>query len=424
MFGILRSKNKKKDLDTKNNGRSTMLSYQSVGQPVWTDPLFQSLVKSSYQRNPVGYRCVTLIARSVSSVPLVLYNNGVRVSEHALLDLVRKPNPLQGYNAFCESAIAYLLLAGNSYIEAVSATNSDIPEELYVLRPDRVRIIPGDKGFPAAYEYSGCGKEKRRVRVNQMSGQSPILHIKLFNPLDDLYGMSPLEVARQSIDFHNTVTGHNIALIQNEGRPSGALIVRNQCGLTDIQRQQLRDDLERLYAGGSNAGKMAVLEGDFEWKEMGLSPKDLDFIEGKNIATSEICQIFGVSTILAGVMNNATFSNYKEARLLLWEETVLPTLDLVLSLLNNWLTPMFGEDLRLGYDPDDIPALSPKREGVWDRIDGADFLTPNEKRSEMGFAPVDGGDALTLLHDKKESGQKNNISNNARKQNIDGSKIA
>ncbi|MCP5940254.1 phage portal protein, partial [Klebsiella pneumoniae] len=77
-----------------------------------------------------------------------------------------------------------------------------------------------------------------------------------------------------------------LALMQNGGRPSGALLVKpgpHGQTLTTEQRKTLREDLKDLYEGTKNAGRMMIIEGECEWKEMGLSPKDLDFIEGKNI---------------------------------------------------------------------------------------------------------------------------------------------
>ena len=35
----------------------------------------------------------------------------------------------------------------------------------------------------------------------------PILHLKTFHPLDDHYGMSPMEAAMASVDIHNSAGG-------------------------------------------------------------------------------------------------------------------------------------------------------------------------------------------------------------------------
>jgi HK97 family phage portal protein len=164
--------------------------------------------------------------------------------------------------------------------------------------------------------------------------------------------------------------------------------------MTLEQRQDLKETLGALYEGQHNAGRVMVLEGDFQWKEMGLSPRDMDFIDGKNLSAREIAQAYGVPPMLVGVPGDATFSNYKEARYHLWEDTILPLLDHIIDEFNRWLCSTFGENLRLGYHLDAIPALACRREEVWSKFESASFLTINEKRKAMGYPPISGGDTL------------------------------
>ncbi|EQD55184.1 family phage portal protein, partial [mine drainage metagenome] len=165
---------------------------------------------------------------------------------------------------------------GNSYVEAVYGQHGP-PIELHPLRPDRIKVIPGTTGVPQAYDYTVNGKS-RHIYVDPLNGKSEILHMKMFHPLNDWYGMSPIEAAACSIDQHNAVAGHNLALLQNGGRPSGALKLNTKSDrgyMTDEQRHNLRQDVINAYEGAKNAGRVLVLEGDFEWQEMGLSLKDL-----------------------------------------------------------------------------------------------------------------------------------------------------
>ena len=260
------------------------------------------------------------------------------------------------------------------------------PKNLYLLRPDRMTIVPGNNGFPLAYQYQ-IADTKKLFEVNQETGECDILHIKLFNPLDDWYGMSPIEAAMGSINQHNWIAQQNSAFLQNGGRPSGALMYKSS--IDPQKRDALKDDLRNLYEGGRNAGKILLLEGNFEWKEMGLSPKDLDFISGKELAAKEIALAFGVPSILIGSMTSATFANYKEARYNFWEETLIPLLNIVAGEFSNWFRGLFDTNLRLWYDLDSIPALTKKREIEWRKINNADFLTRNEKREAFGYAPVE-----------------------------------
>lgn len=373
----------------KSSEVSPLVACGMVGNPVWTPRRYESLAEEGYQKNVIVYRCVNLIARGAGSVPWLLYRNDTEIEEHPLLDLLNSPSPRQAGSAFMEAIVSHLLLAGNAYIEAV-LNHDGHPCELYPLRPDRMKIIPGSGGIPTGYEYSVSGMRKV-LQCNPITGRSCVLHLKTFHPLNDWYGMSPIEAAAQSIDQHNAVAGHNLALLQNGGRPSGGLIVRpspHSQGMSEEQRDSLRHDLREIYAGHKNAGQILVLEGDCEWREMGLSPKDLDFTEGKNLSAREIAQAYGVPPMLAGVPGDATFANYKEARYHLWEDTIIPLLEFIVAELNLWLAPAFEEGLRIAFDTDGIPALAPRREAVWAKIAAADFLTINEKRQAVGYGPL------------------------------------
>jgi HK97 family phage portal protein len=380
----------------KESAVGSLVACHFIGKPVWTPRRYEALTEEGYKKNVIVYRAVNLIARSAASVPWRLYENGKELIKHPLLDLIHCPNPRQAGAAFIESVLAYLLLSGNSYIEMVTGADQK-PHELYPLRPDRVKVIPGRAGLPAAYEYAVNGKT-RQLPVNPANGVSNVLHLKMFHPLNDWYGMSPLEAAGCAIDQHNTVSDHNLALLQNGGRPSGALIVNSKTQtneMTPDQRQSLRDDLRQLYEGEKNAGRMLILEGDFQWKEMGLSPRDLDFIDGKNLSAREIAQAYGVPPMLVGVPGDATFSNYKEARYHLWEDTILPLLDQLTDEFNLWLCSRFNSQLRLMYNIDAIPALAARREEAWAKFAAANFLTINEKRQALGYMPLPDGDTLT-----------------------------
>jgi HK97 family phage portal protein len=383
----------------KSSRVASLLAVGTAHQPMWTPAQYDRLAEMGYQRNGIVYRSVSLIARSIASVPWLLYEGEKEIQAHPLLTLLEKPNPLQDGNSWMQAAVTTLLLSGNLYVEAVGPEDG-AADELYVLRPDRMRVIPGSGGVPQGYVYTVNGQSKT-IAVNPLTGFGPLLHIKLFHPLNDWYGLSPLEAALKPIDFHNTVANHNLALLQNGGRPSGGLFLKPnpQTGMTlsEEQRADLRESLKEVYQGTRNAGQIMILEGDFDWKEMGLSPKDMDFGEGKHTAAREIAQIFGVPPMLVGVPGDATFSNYREARLHLWEDTVLPLLDMILSQLNQWLACGFGPSLRLSYNSDAIPALALKREAEWEKINRCAFLTLNEKREAVGYAPLPEGDRLEGL---------------------------
>ena len=313
--------------------------------------------------------------------------------EHPLLSLLARPNPLQSGPGLIEAAVGHLLIAGNAFVEAV-APKGRPPVELYALRPDRMRIVPGATGLPAAYRYTVDGRS-RDFAVDQVSGRSAILHLKAFHPLDDWYGLSAVEAAAYAIDQHNQAGAWNQALLQNGARPSGALVVQGEAGrLTDEQVERLKQDLAEQFAGARNAGRPLLREGGLAWQAMALTPQDMDFVAMKHTAARDIALAFGVPPQLLGIPGDNTYANLREARLAFWEETVVPLAGMLAAELNAWLAPRFGEGLRLAPDLDEVSALALRRERLWAKVGRADFLTTNEKRAACGYAPVAGGDVL------------------------------
>jgi HK97 family phage portal protein len=243
-----------------------------------------------------------------------------------------------------------------------------------------------------AYDYT-LDSSTTRIQMDD------VLHLKSAHPLNDWYGLSPIEVAAMAIDQHNAVSTHSLALLQNGGRPSGVFIwkgTEDGWGLTDEQKQSIRDSITHVYSVQGNAGRIMVLEGEVEWKELGLSPKDMDFAEGKHIAVREISQAFGVPPMLVGVPGDATYANYKEARFHLWEDTILPLLERFQDAFTHSLGKRYDENIRFSYDVDAIPALAPRRESTWRKLSEAPFLSDNEKRQALGYSPA------ALLDDVKQ----------------------
>lgn len=352
-----------------------LLAYQGIGSPQWTSCRYESIADEGFQKNVYVYRSVTLISRAIASIPLIVKNK--KSQEEVAAKMLHKPNKDQSKNMFFEHVVNHLLISGNAFVYC------DNLNQLHCLRPDRVKIVPNrDKTEVESYVYS-VDSSKHRI------AKSSILHLKLFHPLNDWYGLSPLQVASRAIDQHNEMSSHNIAILQNGGRPSGCLIVKNSENLTHEQREQLRTDIRAAYSGTANSGKVMVLEGGLEWKEMGMSLKDLDFNEGKNLTAREIAQAFGVPAVLIGIKGDTAFTSYKEARLHFWEDTVLPLADLIRTEFSSWLSEKFNQEIEISFDLDAVHALASKREMLWNQVSNSDFLTINEKRKLFGYSPLE-----------------------------------
>lgn len=363
-----------------------LVAMHRTGEPLWTPRNYAALAREGYNRNPIVYRCVRLIAESAASANWLLYEKGEERDEHPLLSLLARPNSHQAQVELLEAFYGHLLVSGNAYVEAVAV--GGVIRELHILRPDRMKIIAGNDGWPQAYEYEVSG-ERVRFAIEGETNIPPILHMKFFHPLNDHYGFAPIEAASTSLDIHNAAANWNKALLDNAARPSGALIYQGQYGsnLSDEQFDRLKRELEDNYQGARNAGRPLLLEGGLDWRAMSLSPRDLDFIETKNQAAREIALAFGVPPMLLGIPGDNTYANYAEANRAFWRQTILPLAQRTAAAFATWLAPAYEGVLRFDIDLDAIMALAPEREAMWARLQAADFLSEDEKRSAVGYGP-------------------------------------
>lgn len=292
--------------EAKASRTGPLIALESLHQPVWSPRDYASFAREGFMQNAIVFRAVRMVAEAAASVPLLLYDGDVEIEAHPLLDLIARPNPVATAPDLLEAWYGYLLVSGNAYLEAV-ATGGDI-RELYALRPDRMQVVPGPDGWPEAYVYSAAG-ESVRFADAIVPGVRPILHVKLFHPANDHYGLSPLEAAATAIDIHNTASRWNKALLDNSARPSGALVYTARDGnLSPEQFERLKSELEAGFQGAAHAGRPLLLEGGLDWKSMSLSPKDMDFIEAKHVAAREIALALGVPPMLLGIPGDNTFS--------------------------------------------------------------------------------------------------------------------
>ena len=369
--------------------------------PAWTRKDIANLTKAGYQNCSTVYACVNLIVEAAAAVPWSLYKRPSeaggkteKVESHELLELLRRPNDQEGGAAFIKNTLAFYLIGGNSYmIKAGPITGP--PDELYLLRPDRVTIIKGNKFIPiVGYRYTVNGQAyKPDFKAAE------VLHLKAFNPLDDSYGLSPIEVAGKEIDIASMGRDWNMKMLQNDAVPPGALTT--EASLEAEQRENLKKLMKEEIQGYKNASTPLVLEGGFKWQTFAITPRDMNWLQSDKMTTRKICSVYKVAPELIGDASSKTFSNYKEARKALYMEAIIPLLAYLRDELNVWLTPMWGDlkvtRLYLDFDKNSIEAIKEELDAVYKRQGLAWWRSINERRISTGDAEIGkAGDVILI----------------------------
>jgi HK97 family phage portal protein len=415
MAGFLKRLRTAWKLSRKHSAAAHLISVGQVGQPQWSSHDYEAFAKEGYQENDVGYLCVDEIGKAVASVPWKLFRTGrgdpveIPLSEQLnnpgyILKLLQRPNPQWGGAAFLQGAIGYMLLDGNSFIEAVGPTmggNEGKPLELWHKRPDRMKVIPGTRGVDG-YEYRVGGGEPVTFRLDPKTNRSKILHLKLFNPLDDWRGMSPMQAAAKGFDLVNGYASWNKTMLDNGCRVGGVL--EHPELLTDPQKDALEASIKAQFSGPNATREILIADGGVKFSRDGLSPREMDYNVGDESAMRKICRVHGVPSMLASIPGDNKYANMQEAREWFWLNTVVFYLAFLRDELNNWLCPAWGEGVALDFDLSNVAALSVRRDIAWKRAVEAKHLTVNQRLALTGHDAIEGGnitviDGVVILED-------------------------
>lgn len=331
-------------------------------------------VRRAFLDNPIAQRAVRIVAEGAGSAPLLC----------SVPDVQKLICTSSAGQSLLETLAAHMLLHGNGYIQIRRGADGR-PVELFALRPERISVVAGADGWPAAYRYK-VGNTSLTLPVEDEDGWPAIIQLKAFHPCDDHYGAGCLGAASQAVAIHNAASAWNRSLLENAARPSGALVYDSgdATGLTAEQFERLKAELAQAFSGSANAGRPMLLEGGLKWQSLSMSPADMDFAALKAAAARDIALAFGVPPMLLGLPGDNTYANYREANRALWRLTLLPLIAKMLAGMLEGLAPWFPETT-LSVDLDRVSALSEDREKLWSLVTSADFLDGNEKRALLGL---------------------------------------
>jgi hypothetical protein len=221
-----------------------------------------------------------------------------------------------------------------------------------------------------------------------------VIHMKRPHPLNDFYGLSPIEVAAAVGDLDNYAIQYLRTFFQNNGIPGGFVKIKQS--IIKEKRDELKQQFRDNYQGEHGFHAIGVLDADAEYVEVGANPQKLNLAAVFGESESRICAIFGVPPIVVAVwigLMRSTYANYESAMKDLWVDTQVPKYRRIADKLNAELAPEFGDDLIIDFDMSRVEALQENREEIrkfaldaWDK----GLLYRNQALELAGLAAIDG----------------------------------
>jgi HK97 family phage portal protein len=264
------------------------------------------------------YACVRVIAETVASLPLHVYENtdsgSVKALGHPLYRLLHdEPNTEMTSFVMREVMLSHLLLWGNSYSQIIRNGRNHVVG-LYPLLPDRMEV---DRDSAGTLAYTYTNTEGRTIRL----APEEVLHIPGLG-FDGVMGYSPIALEKSAIGLGIAAEEYGSKFFANGATPAGVLTHPN----TVKSPKALRESWNAAYGGSANANRVAILEEGLHFERISMPNNEAQFLETRKFQVSEICRIFRVPPHLVGDLEHATFSNIEHQSISFGVHTIRPWL--------------------------------------------------------------------------------------------------
>lgn len=315
------------------------------------------------------------------------------VTQHPLLDLLRRPNPDPDQPGLCGFDLRwmtqlYLESVGRAYW-LIERDGLGVPRQIWLLRPHLVREVPDPTGKTLIDHYEYGGARGAIYRPGE------IIKFHFPDPNNPYFGgYSPLAAAIEKIRIARKEEAHLGAMLENMGRPDAIWSPRGDSeggGIGAAEAQRVRGAFRQAFAMAGRGG-LLVSEYPGTLQPLQWAPQDVVEIQRALAIKTDICNVFGVpdaklerSASNLAAAKTADYAHTKDAG--------IPRCTRNQETLNARLTPMFdsGGRLFLAFDSpvreDEVFALEQTKAAS---LSGA--ITRNEIRQSVGLDPVPWGE--------------------------------
>lgn len=338
-----------------------------------------------------AYSCVFAITSAGASLPLKLYKRKSRgrrepVEDHPVLDLLDRPNPAMTYFDLMEATLGYMELSGIEYWEIarkkIGGKETDIPGELYPLRPDRIEIMPDTKGK---------GVREYRFRVQPGSkfvafDPADIVQFKYFCPRDDWYGQGSFVAASSVLALDDEAIQYNKDFFANSACPAGTIETDRNVSPENAERIEAK--LRQRTGRGGKRHSTILLPMGLKFKQTGINPKDMEFLDLRRMNREEILSACGVPPVKVGLLEHAKYDNYRLQEEAFYRDTLMPKMKKIASGLTCDLLPEFKGTEDMEFEFDFAEALAEDASKKADRLVGlfaVGAVTSNQIISTLGL---------------------------------------
>jgi len=336
--------------------------------------------------NQIATRIAALPYRVVRSVTQPMPFDDLEViTEGWVVDLLSAPNETDTWYNMVEGTISYLELNGNSFWELVGHDDVVPPVKTYLLRSDRMEIVPDSRRRVKEYLYTPSEGEQVPLKPQDA------LQFRYFHPLNEQSGMAPTAPAAISLTLDFLALTSQQDFFRHGAAPEGILSTKDSLG--DKAFNRLRRQFQDRHVGAGRSRGTPVLEKGLEYTSISKTPVEAGMNETRKQTREDILAAFGVPPVIVGILDHASYANAYQQEAEFWKGTLLPKLKKFLETLNR-MVHRWESDVWVVADLSEIKQFLEDREFVLKEREqdlsevSAGAMTINEFREKWGRPQV------------------------------------
>jgi HK97 family phage portal protein len=366
--------------------------------------------KVSYKTLEMIYKKESWVRAAVDAIQRTVTSNGFRLvtkdenDENPLTEretirvmrLLTSPNPEDSFSDIVSEIAVDLHLYGDAYIEIVKDSKG-IPIAIHNLYAPSIKILVNKHGTVLGYIQNADTSAVRSGNSKAIVFEpNEIVHFKLPNPGNEVYGLSPLESLSIPIETDLHAQAYNLTFFKNNATPKLHIDLGN-CTLPQLKRT--KEFFKREYLG--NPHKTLITEGGVTVNPIGTKPADMEFLNQRKFSRDEILAVFGVPPMKVGITEDVNRASALEADKSFKADKIIPLQRMIANKINLCVISLFNEP-RVKFEFVELDLRDAKEQADIDKLDiEAGIVTVNEVRKKRGLPPKE-EEAEEVTEDKSK----------------------
>lgn len=356
-----------------------------------------------YRSQPAVRTVIDFISRNIAQLILKTYvridaDDRLELHDHPLAQLLRKPNPTTTRYRLMRSTVADRSIYDRAYWLKVGA-----PAEALVRIPPS-RMLRRWNGSTVEYRVQNGNQNLYGVTPGRLIPRDRLVVFPGYTPdanWNDEDGVPPMETLRRTLREEWEAQAHRENYWKNAARRDG--VIERPLEAPEWQpeaRRRFRTDWQNAHSGSSNAGKTPVLEEGMTWNPDSFSPKDSEYILGRQLTRDEVALIFGINPqLFKGESANANIESFHR---FLYQDALGPELTDIQEVVELELLPemeagpAYASLRKQTYCVFDLDAKlkgSPEQQAqTYATAVGVPYMTRNEARARSDLPRIDDPD--------------------------------